>query len=101
MVYFCSNTPALKFRDPVEKDFLGSFLRQHILTTMDRREVAFADIRGNATVPSGKPLPEVEGEAQWILKDGDQRLGEWQKTTGLEHWTVMRHVMNDDIWESY
>ncbi|CUA67077.1 hypothetical protein RSOLAG22IIIB_02998 [Rhizoctonia solani] len=101
MVYFCNNAPALKFRDPTEKDFLGSFLRQHILTTMDRREVAFADIRGNATAPVGKPLPDVQGEAQWILKDGDERLGEWQKATGLEHWTVMRHVMSDDIWESF
>ncbi|CAE7119427.1 unnamed protein product [Rhizoctonia solani] len=101
MVYFCSNAPALKFRDPTEKDFLGSFLRQHILTTVDQREVAFADIRGNATAPVGKPLPDVQGEAQWILKDGDERLGEWQKSTGLEHWAVMRHVMSDDIWESY
>ncbi|CAE6475218.1 hypothetical protein ACGC1H_005179 [Rhizoctonia solani] len=101
MVYFCSNVPTVKFRDPVEKDFLGSFLRQHILTTMDHREVAFADIRGNATAPAGKPLPDIQGEAQWILKDGDERLGEWQKTTGLEHWKVMRHVMSDDIWESY
>ncbi|CAE6417924.1 unnamed protein product [Rhizoctonia solani] len=101
MVYFCSNAPTLKFRDPVEKDFLGSFLRQHILTTMDRREVAFADIRGNATAPAGKPVPNVEGAAQWVLRDGDERLGEWQKATGLEHWAVMRHVMRDDIWESY
>ncbi|GAB1523264.1 hypothetical protein RhiTH_006395 [Rhizoctonia solani] len=101
MVYFCNNAPALKFRDPVEKDFLGSFLRQHILTTMDRREVTFDHIRGNATAPVGKPLPNVEGEARWVLKDGDQRLGEWQKATGLEHWKVMRHVMADEIWESY
>ncbi|CEL52703.1 hypothetical protein RSOLAG1IB_05909 [Rhizoctonia solani AG-1 IB] len=101
MVYFCSNAPVLKFRDPVEKDFLGSFLRQHILTTMDRREVAFAQIRGNSTAPAGKPLPGIEGEEQWVLKDGDERLGEWQKATGLEHWTVMRHVMTHDIWESY
>jgi hypothetical protein len=79
----------LKFRDPVEKDFLGSFLRQHILTTMDRREVAFAQIRGNSTAPAGKPLPGIEGEEQWVLKDGDERLGEWQKATGLEHWTGM------------
>ncbi|KAH7334831.1 S-adenosyl-L-methionine-dependent methyltransferase [Rhizoctonia solani] len=101
MVYLCGNSLTLTFRDPVEKDFLGSFLRQHILTTMDSREVAFADIRGNATAPVGKPLPNIEGEAQWILKDGDERLGEWQQATGLEHWAVMRHVMRDEIWEAY
>jgi hypothetical protein len=86
---------------------------------MEQREVSFANIRGNASAPAGKPLPNVEGEQQWVLKDGDDRLGEWQQATGLEHWTgnattqhsacsanfwflaVMRHVMKDEMWESY
>jgi hypothetical protein len=62
-------------------------MREHILSTMDRREVLHADIRGNASDPAGKPVPGLEGERRWVLTDGDGRLGEWQQETGLEHWT--------------
>ncbi|KAF8608299.1 S-adenosyl-L-methionine-dependent methyltransferase, partial [Ceratobasidium sp. AG-I] len=101
MVYFCNNAPALAFRAPKESDFLGSPLREHILSTIDKREVLHADIRGNASAPAGKPVPGLEGEKQWVLTDGDERLGEWQQGSGLEHWTVMRHVMSDETWRSY
>jgi len=101
MVYFCNSAPALAFRAPNESDFLGSPLREHILSTIDKREVPHADIRGNASAPAGKPLPGIEGEQRWVLNDGDERLGEWQQGSGLEHWSVMRHVMSDETWESY
>ncbi|KAG9127703.1 hypothetical protein FRC07_010626 [Ceratobasidium sp. 392] len=100
-VYFCTSAPTLTFREPLESDMLESPVRDHILGTMDQREVPLADIRGNASEPTGKPLSGVEGERRWVLEDGDGRLGEWQQATGLEHWTVMRHVMKDEIWESY
>lgn len=32
-------------------------------------------------------MPGLEGEKQWVLTDGDDRLGEWQQSSGLEHWT--------------
>ncbi|KAG9100515.1 hypothetical protein FRC06_004062 [Ceratobasidium sp. 370] len=100
-VYFCTSAPTLAFREPVESDLLESPVRDHILSTMDRREVSLADIRGNASEPVGKSVPGVEGERRWVLVDGDGRLGDWQQETGLEHWSVMRHVMKDEIWESY
>ncbi|QRV84071.1 spermine/spermidine synthase [Ceratobasidium sp. AG-Ba] len=101
MVFFCTSAPALTFRPPAESDMLESPLREHILSTMSQREVSFAEIRGNSTEPAGKPLPGVEGERRWVLTDGDGRLGEWQQGTALEHWSVMRHVMKDEIWEAY
>ena len=32
-------------------------------------------------------MPGLEGEKRWVLTDGDERLGEWQQGSGLEHWS--------------
>lgn len=87
MVYFCQkddkkeeSASQVKFRKPNENDYLRSWLRKTILSTMMEREVTEETITGL----SG----EIEANGmEWLLTDGNNRLGEWQHGTAVEHWS--------------
>ncbi|KAL1738465.1 S-adenosyl-L-methionine-dependent methyltransferase, partial [Schizophyllum fasciatum] len=91
MVFFCTSSDApLTFRKPNDSDFLGSYLRRHILFTLKDREVNLDLLKGNA-----------EEQKKYILTDAHNPLGKLQEEQGAHHWEVMRMVMPDIFWETY
>jgi hypothetical protein len=66
----------LDFRPAKEADFLNSYLREHILTSITRREVDQSLIIGTAAEPY----------EQWILTDQNNQLGKWQEDEAFVHW---------------
>jgi spermidine synthase len=86
MVFFCrktANTP-IKFRKPVEADFLGSSSRKEYL------------------------LPKHEILASEFVADGDvlrqgktKELEKWHGKSAIGHWKVMRTVVPAGVWESW
>ncbi|KZP20218.1 S-adenosyl-L-methionine-dependent methyltransferase [Athelia psychrophila] len=94
MVYFCTPAPTLSFRAAAPSDFLNSYMRQAVLTTLARREVPLALLIGNATEAVG-------WEAEWVLTEANNQLGAWQKPEALKHWKLMRTVLPDVFWETY
>lgn len=87
MVFFCQKNDGthgleskVTFRQPVEADFLRSWLRKMVLSTMEQREVTREEITG---VSSDAGLNKEE----WLLTDKNNRLGEWQHSAAVEHWS--------------
>ena len=85
MVFFCrkQNIP-VKFRQPVEADFLGSGSRREYL------------------LPKHEIMPEQfvrEGE---VLRSGKTKeLEKWHAKSALGHWKVMRTVLPAAVWETW
>ena len=77
-----SSTPPT-FRSASKEDYLGSHLRRHVLGAFARREVQASRILGLDEEPQ---LP-MDREERWILRDGANRLAEWQQADAIEHWT--------------
>jgi len=98
MVFFCARFP-LSTRKAVEADYLGSPLREHILERFTEREITQDLILGDLKVTDDSSL-EAEKE-KWLIKDGMNRLGQWQTATALEHWKLMREVLPHQAWELY
>jgi len=87
-VLFCSPSKTrLTFRQPRNSDYLGSYLRRHVLSSLDSREIDLNVIRSDS--------PDQ------ILNDGDNKLGPLQAQQGGHHWEVMRGVLPDFHWETY
>ncbi|KZT36233.1 hypothetical protein SISSUDRAFT_1050166 [Sistotremastrum suecicum HHB10207 ss-3] len=129
MVFFCTPTSnadgkGMETRKVRYSDVKESPLREWVLGSFDKREVDFKYILGSsgsetATEGSetgsekseGGKAGEKEkkggkekggvGDEEFVLRDGWNRLGEWQVESGLEHWKLMRMVMPDEFWESY
>jgi hypothetical protein len=101
----------------VESDYLSSFLRQRILSSLPDREIDLVRITGESNL-------EIDGaDDQWLLTDLNNPLAEWQRDEALAHWkglsfpncywvfsddlfifivrTVMRDVLPDVFWETY
>jgi hypothetical protein len=79
-VIFCSASPRpLSFRPAVELDYLNSYLREHVLSSMPEREVDVARITGDSSLVPGD-------DDRWLLTDLKNLLGEWQKIEALGHW---------------
>ncbi|KAF8511513.1 S-adenosyl-L-methionine-dependent methyltransferase [Gautieria morchelliformis] len=99
VVFFCTplSSTAPTFRSASEGDYLSSHLRRHVLGAFARREVERNQILGVDKEPD---LLE-DGEEKWILRDGANRLEEWQQPDAIEHWTIMREVLPDVFWETY
>jgi len=94
MVYFCTPAETLAFRIAEPSDFLNSYMRRQVLSTLSQREVPLARLIGNAT--------ETERwEAEWVVTAMNNQLGLWQKPEALKHWKLMRRVMPDVFWETY
>ncbi|KAG8844474.1 hypothetical protein FRB91_002595 [Serendipita sp. 411] len=104
MVYFCQKDEGsqsgekktVEFRRAGDQDYLKSWLRYAVLSSMLDREVTKERITGLKS-ETGDSL---NGEA-WILTDKNNRLGEWQQDSAIEHWDVMRDVMPYSVWEIY
>lgn len=110
MVYFCQKDEGaltdvdskddkkVEFRRATEADYLRSWLRHMILSTMLDREVTKEQITGaKAAQEKGTEIKADE----WILTDANNRLGEWQHHSAVEHWGLMRTVMPYNVWEIY
>ncbi|KAG8816945.1 hypothetical protein FRC17_000127 [Serendipita sp. 399] len=107
MIYFCqkdegipsaqsSEKKKVEFRRANDRDYLKSWLRYAMLSSMLDREVTMERITGLT--------PENEGNvdgSEWILTDKNNRLAEWQHHSAIEHWGVMREVMPYSVWEVY
>ncbi|KAJ6628906.1 hypothetical protein B0H10DRAFT_1777443 [Mycena sp. CBHHK59/15] len=89
LVFFCSpSVTPLTFRKARSSDFLDSYLREHVLSTLPTREVALELLMG-------------QSEDRFILTDHHNPLGKLQDAQGHHHWSVMRHVLPDIFWETY
>ncbi|KIK79741.1 hypothetical protein PAXRUDRAFT_16167 [Paxillus rubicundulus Ve08.2h10] len=95
MVFFCSPSPApLMFRPSVDADYLHSYLRHHVLSSLDEREVSITQVRGGVAWSKAT-------EEQFLLTDVDNKLDEWQREEAMEHWKLMRRILPDIVWETY
>jgi hypothetical protein len=88
MVIFCKKTPnsPLKFRKPIEADFLGSGARRAFL--LPRHELAITAENF-----------DLEGEVLRIGKT--KQLEAWHTESALGHWKVMRGVLPSEVWENW
>ncbi|CCF33882.1 hypothetical protein CH063_05981, partial [Colletotrichum higginsianum] len=86
MVIFCKKTSGkLKFRAPVEDDFLGSRTRRAFL--MPYHEVLDKHF--------------LEGDFGILTNNNTEQLTKWHEKSALGHWEVMRIVLPDKIWEMW
>lgn len=76
MLFCTPSSEPLTFRPPRESDYLDSYLREHVLGSLPRREVDVSLIIGAAAEPY----------EQWILTDQNNRLGKWQDDEAFVHW---------------
>ncbi|KAI0322451.1 S-adenosyl-L-methionine-dependent methyltransferase [Amylostereum chailletii] len=93
MVFFCS--PAAKpltFRSAQSPDFLDSHQREQVLSNFAQREIHPSLIHGET---------DERNVEKWILRDGSNKLNEWQQSGALEHWKIMRKVLPAPFWETY
>ncbi|KAH7916296.1 S-adenosyl-L-methionine-dependent methyltransferase [Hygrophoropsis aurantiaca] len=95
LVFFCSaSSVPLTFRTAVKDDYLNSYLRRHILSSLPEREVALHQIRGSR-------LWSGETEERFLLTDANNKLNEWQRDEALDHWKLMRELLPATVWETY
>jgi len=88
MVIFCTNfANPVKFRKPVEADFLGSRARKMFL--LPQHEVDDA------------VFIEKEEDGGVLMKNNTERFKGWQQQSALGHWAVMRTVLPTEIWEQW
>ncbi len=93
-VFFCTPSPKpLVFRPATESDFLDSFLRERVLSTLQDREVALGKI-----IDTG--VSEKE-KGKYVLTDQHNPLVRWQQEEALQHWGLMRKVLPHAFWETY
>ena len=92
MVVFCrKSSGSFGFRRPVEADFLGSHARKHNLWPRHEIDAARFD--------SG---PDHEELSRSILTRGrTQEMEKYQKEGAVDHWSVMRTVLPDAVWENW
>jgi len=85
MVFFCRKEPGpIKFRRPVEADFLGSGARREYL------------------LPKYEISPDSFERHGSVLKKGQTReLRRWQTKSAIGHWKLMRTVLPDGVWENW
>lgn len=98
MVIFCTKktftgigahkTPAtIRFRSPVEADYLKSGARKQYL--MPKYEI-------EASV-----FEEREGDGDILRSNDTERLSRWQEKSAVGHWRVMRTVLPHHIWQAW
>ncbi|KAG2042216.1 hypothetical protein BDR03DRAFT_1006640 [Suillus americanus] len=95
IVFFCSPSPTpLTFRPAIEADYLHSYLRRHILSSLGKREIDHAQIGDNL-------IWSATTEEKFVLTDAHNTLNMWQEGEALEHWKLMREMVPDVVWETY
>lgn len=95
IVFFCSPSPTpLTFRPAVKEDYLHSYLRRHILSSLDKREIRHTQIGDNS-------IWSAATEEKFVLTDAHNTLNTWQEGEAFEHWKLMREMVPDVVWETY
>jgi len=88
MVIFCTNTKdPIKFREPIEADFLGSEARQAFL-------VPTYEISGDVLADLQR-----QGKGELLKRGNTAALEVWQRKSAIEHWGIMRMVLPGDVWQ--
>ncbi|EKG15254.1 Spermine synthase [Macrophomina phaseolina MS6] len=85
MILFCrpvKNTP-IRFRQPVDADYLGSIVRRRTLYPAADLEVKFKPDEG----------------AELLTEENVAVLEKGHKESAVSHWRIMRTVLPDKIWE--
>ncbi|KAF7558466.1 hypothetical protein G7046_g5690 [Stylonectria norvegica] len=86
MVIFCRKTAEdIKFRRPVQKDFLQSRARQAFLEP--KHEVLELDLEGDDTGV--------------LFRNATDKVKGWHQKSALGHWGIMRTVIPANIWEMW
>lgn len=94
-IFLCSpSSEPMVMRPAVEDDFLQSFLRSRLLTTLSEREVS------GQFITQGMDLSD-NGKRKYIFTDEKNNLDDWQDKEALSHWGLMRKVLPDAYWETY
>ncbi|KAK4103319.1 S-adenosyl-L-methionine-dependent methyltransferase [Parathielavia hyrcaniae] len=96
MVIFCtkdnksssSTGGDISFRPPTERDLLNSPSRRAFL--MPQHEVHMSDFVGGE-----------EAEGVVLRQNETERLVKWHEMSALGHWTVMRTVLPEVVWEAW
>ena len=90
MVMFCRKSKgAFTFRTPIEADYLGSQARQQFLLPLHEIDNSYFEGR--------KGDKEVG-----ILRKGHTKvLGNYQQSSAVGHWRIMRTVLPDVVWENW
>lgn len=98
MVIFCTKplsespsaiVPSIKFREPIERDFLKSTARRAYL--LPKWEIEDEELR--------KGEEKGDEEFAGILRRNETgRLTEWQLKSAKGHWGVMRGVLPGGVW---
>jgi hypothetical protein len=89
MVLFCKKTSGqLQFRDPVPADYLGSKSRESYLVPKHELDPTMF-----STWPKGGRRVLIDKEAG--------RLHKYQDRSALAHWSIMRNVLPDAVWENW
>jgi hypothetical protein len=86
MVFFCRkpDSPAISFREPAEADYLGTGLRKAYM------------------FPQYEVKPEQFVQEGPILTVKNSRILEKQQArSAIGHWSVMRTVLPDAVWENW
>ncbi|KAF8551473.1 S-adenosyl-L-methionine-dependent methyltransferase [Imleria badia] len=95
MVFFCSpSSYPLTFRPAVDADYLHSYLRRDILSSLDKRELSVSQLKGT-------DVWSRDTEERFVLTDINNTLNAWQREEALEHWKLMRKILPDIVWETY
>ncbi|KAK3900651.1 polyamine aminopropyltransferase [Staphylotrichum tortipilum] len=89
MVIFCTKrAEAISFRTPTERDMLNSPSRQAFL--LPQHEVKEEDFVGGE-----------EAEGVVLKKNETERLVKWHDMSAMGHWTIMRTVLPEVVWEAW
>lgn len=67
-------------------------MRKRVLSTLPKREVTLNIVLA--------PISE-EKRSQYILTDAKNPLVDMQEKASMHHWTIMRQILPDVIWETY
>ncbi|KAI1004013.1 hypothetical protein K3495_g4194 [Podosphaera aphanis] len=88
LVIFCTNAAdEVRFREPGEADFLSSAIRQQFL--LPKYEVDYS------------VFAEREEDGGLLRRNQTDRFREWQQQSARGHWTLMRTVLPDIVWENW
>ncbi|KAH7392338.1 S-adenosyl-L-methionine-dependent methyltransferase [Phaeosphaeria sp. MPI-PUGE-AT-0046c] len=79
---------AITFREPVQKDFLGSIARQNFLMPRAELEVEYKYVN-----------PENGG--RMMSKNDVGELEKYHKEGAVSHWRIMRTVLPAGVWETW
>ena len=82
----------MSFRPAVTEDYLQSYLRENVLSTIAAREVDLAALTKDM---------EAKDMRKYTLTDNNNPLVDWQDLEALDHWKLMREILPDVYWETY